>query len=79
MRSPPGNGSADHNGEQLPDEAAWCEIVAATAGQRDPRWWAGHSQEGESQLTDEALRPGLEETANGEVAVDDRRTRVTCA
>jgi hypothetical protein len=54
----------DHNGEPLPDDIL-DEVLAVTAGQRDPRWWAGDSREGETQLTDEAV-DWIDETANGE-------------
>ena len=54
----------DHNGEPLPDHIL-DEVLTVTAGQRDPRWWAGDSQQGETQLTDEAV-DWIEETANGE-------------
>jgi len=55
---------AEHNGEPLPDDIL-AEILTVTAGQRDPRWWAGDSHEGETQLTDEAV-DWIEESANGE-------------
>ena len=54
----------DHNGEPLP-EVIVEEILTVTAGQRDPRWWAGDSGQGETQLADEAV-DWIEETANGE-------------
>jgi hypothetical protein len=54
----------DHNGEPLPDDILE-EILTVTAGQRDPRWWAGDSHEGGSQLTDQAV-DWIEATANGE-------------
>lgn len=54
----------EHNGEPLPGDIL-DEILAVTAGQRDPRWWAGESQEGETQLTDGAV-DWIDETANGE-------------
>ena len=53
----------DHNGEPVPDDILG-EILGITAGQRDPRWWAGDSDEG-AHLTDEAV-DWIEETANGE-------------
>ena len=53
-----------HNGEPLPDDIL-AKILTVTAGQRDPRWWAGDSHEGETQLTDEAV-DWIEETSNGE-------------
>lgn len=53
-----------HNGEPLPDDIL-DEILTVTAGQRDPRWWAGGSHEGETQLTDEAVG-WIDETANRE-------------
>jgi len=54
----------EHNGEPLPDDIL-AEILTVTAGQRDPRWWAGDSHEGETQLTDEAV-DWIEEASNGE-------------
>lgn len=39
----------EHNGEPVPDDIL-DEILTITAGQRDPRWWAGESHEGETQL-----------------------------
>lgn len=54
----------DHNGEPLPDDIL-DEVLTVTAGQRDARWWAGDSQQGETQLTDEAV-DWIDETANGE-------------
>ena len=54
----------EHNGEPLPDDIL-TEILTVTEGQRDPRWWAGDSHAGETQLTDEAV-DWIEETANGE-------------
>ena len=54
----------DHNGEPLPDDIL-SEVLAAAAGQRDPRWWAGNTGQGETQLTDEAV-DWIDETANGE-------------
>lgn len=54
----------EHNGEPLPGDIL-SEILTVTAGQRDPRWWAGGSREGETQLTDEAV-DWIDETANGE-------------
>ena len=51
-------------GEPLPDDIL-DEVLTVTAGQRDPRWWAGDSQQGGTQLTDEAV-DWIEETANGE-------------
>lgn len=53
-----------NNGESLPDDIL-AEILTVTARQRDPRWWAGDSHEGETQLTDEAV-DWIEKTANGE-------------
>ena len=44
----------EHNGEPLPDDLL-AEILSITGGERNPRWWAGPSQEGETQLTDEAV------------------------
>lgn len=55
---------AEHNGEPLPDDIL-AEILTVTAGQRDPRWWAGASREGETQMADEAV-DWIEKTANGE-------------
>lgn len=52
----------EHNGEPLSDDIL-NEILIVTAGQRDPRWWAGDSHEGETQLTDEAV-DWIEEAAN---------------
>ena len=54
----------DHNGEPLTDDIL-DEVLAVTAGHRDPRWWAGESREGETQLTDEAV-DWIDETANAE-------------
>jgi hypothetical protein len=54
----------EHNGEPVPD-GILSEILTVTAGQKDPRWWAGNPQEGETQLTDEAV-DWIDETANGE-------------
>lgn len=54
----------EHNGEPLPDDIVGA-ILIATSGQKDPRWWAEESREGETQLTDEAV-DWIEETANGE-------------
>jgi hypothetical protein len=54
----------EHNGEPLPDDVLG-EILTVTEGQRDPRWWAGDSHDGETQLTDEAV-DWIEETANSE-------------
>jgi hypothetical protein len=54
----------DHNGETLPDDILH-EVLTAARGQRDPRWWAGDTQQGETQLTDEAV-DWIDETANGE-------------
>ena len=54
----------EHNGEPLPDDIVK-EILTVTAGQRDPRWWAGDSLDGETQLTDEAV-DWIDQTANGE-------------
>jgi len=54
----------DHNGEPLPDDILH-EVLTVTAGRRDPRWWAGDTQQGETQLTDEAV-DWIDETANGE-------------
>jgi hypothetical protein len=54
----------EHNGEPLPDDIL-DEILTVTAGQRDPRWWAGGSHDGETQLADEAV-DWIEETANSE-------------
>jgi len=54
----------EHNGEPLPGDIL-SEILTVTAGQRDPRWWAGGSHEGETQLTDQAV-DWIDETANGE-------------
>lgn len=54
----------EHNGERLPDDIVE-EILDVTAGQRDPRWWAGDSGEHETQLTDQAV-DWIDETANGE-------------
>lgn len=54
----------EHNGEPLPDDIL-DEILTVTAGQRDPRWWAGDSHGGETQLTDEAV-DWIDATANGE-------------
>ena len=54
----------EHNGEPLHDDIV-DEILTVTAGQRDPRWWAGDSHEGETQLTDEAV-DWIDETANRE-------------
>lgn len=54
----------DHNGEPLPRDVL-DEFLTVTGGQRDPRWWAGDSEDGGTQLTDEAV-DWIEETANGE-------------
>ena len=54
----------DHNGEPLPDEVV-DEVLTVTAGQRDPSWWAGDSQHGQTQLSDEAV-DWIDQTANGE-------------
>jgi hypothetical protein len=53
-----------HNGEPLPDELI-TEILRATGGERDPRWWARAGEEGETQLTDEAV-DWIETVANDE-------------
>lgn len=54
----------DHNGEPLPDDIVG-EVLTVTAGQRDPSWCAGDSQQGQAQLSDEAV-DWIDETANGE-------------
>lgn len=54
----------EHNGEPLPHDIL-DEILTVTGGRRDPHWWAGDVQEGETQLTDEAV-DWIDETANGE-------------
>lgn len=54
----------EHNGEPLPGDIL-DELLTVTGGQRDPRWWAGESKEGATQLTDEAV-DWIDETANGE-------------
>ncbi|WP_068324004.1 hypothetical protein [Janibacter terrae] len=54
----------EHNGEPVPGDIL-SEILAVTGGRRDPRWWAGDSVEGETQLTDEAV-DWIDETANDE-------------
>ena len=54
----------EHNGEPLTDDVL-DEILTVTAGQRDPRGWAGDSHAGGTQLTDEAV-DWIDETANGE-------------
>jgi hypothetical protein len=58
----------EHNGEPLPDNVVR-EVMAANAGTADPSWWAGEAEDGQTQLTDEAV-DWIEATANDE---DDAR------
>jgi hypothetical protein len=54
----------EHNGESLPDDVVR-DVMAVNAHRTDPLWWAGESQDGQSQLTDQAI-DWIESAANDE-------------